>query len=88
MSKRIRWGIFLVIIAVPFFYFSRRMYTLIHSLGEETDLKKEIVIIEAENEVMQNRIHEYRRGTLLEAKARDDLGMIKKGEKVYLILKK
>ena len=58
------------------------------SIQEENNLKKEIIILKAENEVMQNRINEYKRRNILEAKARDDLGMIKKGEKVYLVPRK
>ena len=50
-------------------------------------LKKQILILEAENEMIENRINEYKRGVLLEAKARDDLGMMRNGEKVYLIPK-
>lgn len=64
------------------------MYTLVHSRHYETNLKKEILILEAENEVLQNRIEEYKKGNLLEAKARDELGMIKKAEKIYIIQKK
>jgi cell division protein FtsB len=52
---------------------------------EENNLKKHIIITQAENEALRSRISEYRRGTLIEAKARDELGMIKKGEKVYLL---
>ncbi len=88
LSKKGRWIIFLLIIALPFFYLSRRVIILIKSIQEEHNLKKQILILEAKNEISRNRINEYKRGTLLEAKARDDLGMIKKGEKVYLILKK
>ncbi len=51
-------------------------------------LKKQILILEAESEILQSRINDYKRGILLEVKARDDLGMIKEGEKVYLILQK
>ena len=43
------------------------------------------MILKAENEVLQERIDAYKKGILLEARARDNLGMIKKGEKVYLI---
>jgi cell division protein FtsB len=77
----------LLVMVVPLFYFGRRAYKLVHSVHEERGLKKRIVVLEAENEVLRNRISEYKRGTLIEAKARDDLGMIKKGEKVYLIIK-
>ncbi|MEE8596744.1 MAG: septum formation initiator family protein [bacterium] len=88
LSKKGRWIIVLLIIALPLFYFSRRVYKLVSSIQEENNLKKEIIILKAENEVMQNRINEYKRRNILEAKARDDLGMIKKGEKVYLVPRK
>ncbi len=61
---------------------------MVKSIHEENMLKKQILILEAENEMLRNRINEYKRGVLLEVKARDDLGMIRKGEKVYLIPKK
>jgi len=61
---------------------------LVKSIHEESMLKKHILILEAENEMLKNRINEYKRGMLLEVKARDDLGMIRRGEKVYLIPKK
>ncbi len=50
-------------------------------------MKKEILILTAENEAMRKRIEEYRKGKTMEAKARDDLGMIKKGERIYIIKK-
>jgi cell division protein FtsB len=87
-SKKGRWVIILLIIAIPFFYFSRRFYKYINAKLEERRLKQEILVLEAEIEVLQSRINNYKRGTMLEAKARDNLGMIKKGEKVYLIPKK
>ena len=46
---------------------------------------RSILILEAEKEAIRRRIEEYKKGTVLEAKARDDLGMIKEGEKVFLI---
>jgi len=84
-SRRKYWIIFLLVAAIPLFYFGRRAYTFIAAVREERSLKKEILILKAKNEVLRNRISEYKRGNLLEAKARDELGMIKKGEKVYLI---
>lgn len=85
LSRKRRWIIVLIIIAIPLFYFGRRAYKLVAAMREEKNLKREILLLKAKNEVLRNRISEYRRGNLLEAKARDDLGMIKKGEKVYLI---
>ena len=57
-------------------------------MHEVNTLKKEILILKAKDEVLRDRIGEYKRGNLVEAKARDELGMIKKGEKVYLIREK
>ncbi|UCG92359.1 MAG: septum formation initiator family protein [candidate division WOR-3 bacterium] len=88
LSKRGKWLLILLVMAIPLFHFGRRVYKLVHSIHEERILEKRIVVLEAENEVLRNRISEYKRGTLIEAKARDDLGMIKKGEKVYLIIKR
>jgi cell division protein FtsB len=85
---KIRWIIIFLVIAIPLFYLGRKVYAFAHSRQYEADLKKEILILEAENEVLQNRIEEYKKGNLLEAKARDELGMIKKDEKIYIIQKK
>jgi cell division protein FtsB len=75
----------LVIIAFPLFYFGKRVYTYVHRRHAEKQMEREILIRQAENEVLRARINEYKRGTVLEAKARDDLGMIKEGEQVYLV---
>jgi cell division protein FtsB len=85
ISRSKKWIIFLIIAAIPLFYFGRRAYILISAVREEKNMKKEILLLKAKNEVLRNRISEYKRGNLLEAKARDDLGMIRKGEKIYLI---
>jgi cell division protein FtsB len=79
--------VFLIIIAIPAIYFGRRLYTYVSALQEEHTLRRNLVVLKAEIEVLRIRLNEYKRGTLLEAKARDDLGMIKKGEKVYLVPK-
>jgi cell division protein FtsB len=85
---KVRWIIVFLVIAIPLLYIGRKVYTFVHARQYEAHLKKEILILEAENEVLQNRIDEYKRGNLLEAKARDELGMIKKEEKIYIIQKK
>jgi cell division protein FtsB len=85
--SRTRLIILFVIITLPLIYFGRRMYRYVTSVQEEHRLRKGILILRAENEVLVDRINQYRRGTLLETKARDDLGMIKKGEKIFLVPK-
>lgn len=84
-SLKIRWIIALLLIVLPLFYFSRRVYILIRSRNEEYTLTKRAVILKAECEALRQRISAYKRGIILEAKARDELGMIKKDEKVYLV---
>jgi cell division protein FtsB len=85
-----RYRIFLIgaILAIPLFYLGRRVYRLTDAILEENSLDKQRVILRAENDVLKRRIDEYRKGDLVETKAREDLGMIRKGEKVYLIKKR
>lgn len=85
VKPRLRWLLVLIVIAFPLFYFGKRAYTYGYLRRAEKRMEKEILIRQAENEVLRDRINEYKRGTVLEAKARDDLGMIKKGEQVYLV---
>ena len=85
--KRLRILLILVILAIPLFYLGRRVYKFGDASLEERRLKKEIVVLQAENEVLKQRINEYRKGSLIETKAREDLGMIKEGEKIYIIRK-
>lgn len=84
---KVSWIFILIIICLPLLYFGRRFYKYVSMRHEVASIKKDILILEAEIEVIKSRIREYRRGNLIEAKARDDLGMIKKDEKVYLIPK-
>ncbi len=88
LSKKSRWIIILLIVAIPLFYFSKRIYKFVSSTREENSLKREIIILKAESQVIRNRINEYKRGNHLEVTARGVLGMIKKGEKIYLVPEK
>lgn len=83
--KKSRLIIIALAFLLPLVLAGPRFYRLLNSRREENRLKRALVILEAEKEVLRRRIEEYKKGTLLEAKARDDLGMIKEGEKVYLI---
>lgn len=87
-SRKIRLFIVLAILAIPMFYLGKRVYKFADALFEEKRLKKDIIILRAENEVLRQRIDEYKKGNLIETKAREDLGMIKEGEKIYLIREK
>jgi cell division protein FtsB len=87
-SRRYRWLILAVLLAVPLLYLGRRVYRFADAILEERNLNKQRIILRAENDVLKQRIDEYKKGGLIETKAREDLGMIKKGEKIYLIRKK
>ena len=86
--KRYRVLILAVLLAVPLLYLGRRVYRFADAIFEEKNLKKQRVILRAENDVLKQRINEYKKGGLIETRAREDLGMIKKGEKIYLIREK
>lgn len=87
-SKSYRLLILAVVLAVPLLYLGRRVYRFVDAVLEEKSMHKRRVILRAENDVLKQRIDEYKKGNLIETKAREDLGMIKKGEKIYLIHKK
>ena len=87
-SRKIRLFVLLAILAIPLFYLGKRVYRFADALLEETRLKKDSVILQAENEVLKQRIDEYKKGNLTETKAREELGMIREGEKIYLIREK
>jgi cell division protein FtsB len=84
-SSKVKVILILAILIVPIFYLGKRLYKFGDALLEERRLKKDAIILQAENEVLKQRINEYKRGTLVETKAREELGMIKEGEKVYII---
>ncbi len=86
--RKIRVIVLLFIIALPLLYVGRRAHLLMSYQREEKQLQKEISILEAEHEMLRARISDYKRGSLIEAKARDELGMIKKGERVYIVPKR
>jgi len=80
-----RWTLIIFFIILPILYISRKLFLLINAYHTEKILQKSIIVLSAENEVLKKRIDDYRIGLLVEARARDDLGMIKKDEKVYFL---
>jgi len=87
-KKSHRIIILLVILAVPLFYLGKRVYKFADAVLEEKDLEKNRIVLRAENDILMLRLDEYRKGNLTETRAREDLGMIREGEKVYLLRKK
>lgn len=80
-----RWIIIIFLVILPFIYIGRKLFLLLNANYTEKVLQKNIIILTAENEVLRKRIDDYQKGLLVETRARDELGMIKKGEKVYFI---
>jgi len=87
-SSKFRFLLLIILITIPLIFLGKKVYKLLTFRQEEINLKRKISILQAENEVLIQRITEYKKWNLLEVKARDDLGMIKKGEKIYLVNKK
>ena len=87
-SRKIKVLIILALLIVPMFYLGKKVYRFGDALLEERRLKKDLIILQAENEVLKQRINDYKKGILIETKAREELGMIKKGEKVYITREK
>jgi cell division protein FtsB len=85
-----KYGIILVLamLAIPMFYLGKRVYKFADASLKEKELGKRKIVLQAENDVLKLRFEEYRKGSLTETKAREDLGMIREGEKVYLVPKK
>ncbi len=87
LSLLTRWLFIIFLVILPLAYIGRKVFLLLNACYAEKSMCKQILILSAENELLKKRIDEYRIGSLLEAKARDDLGMIKPGEKVYFLRK-
>lgn len=75
----------LAILLVSLCYFGRRVYQWTMLRRAERSLMQRMTITRAENYLLEQRLREYERGALVESKARDNLGMIRPGEKVYLL---
>lgn len=84
-SGKLRTIVLFAILAIPAFYLGKRVYMYTDAMLQERHLHKEISVLKAENEVLRQRIIEYKKGDLVETKAREDLGMIRRGEKIYLL---
>ncbi|MEO0137795.1 MAG: septum formation initiator family protein [candidate division WOR-3 bacterium] len=82
-----KWFLVLFFFMLPGLYLGRKIFILVNAYYTERNLKRSIIVLSAENELLKKRIEEYKSGRFIEAKARNDLGMIKKDEKIYVILK-
>jgi cell division protein FtsB len=80
--------IMLFILAIPLFYLGRRVYRYTGAVLEEKKLARTKIVLRAENDMLKMRIDEYRKGVLVETRAREELRMIRKGEKIYMVKRK
>jgi len=75
-----------VIVTLPLFVGSAGFIRIVRLKRERRLLQQEILILKAEREVLNQRVKMYIKSKeLIERKARDELGMIKQGEKVFQI---
>ena len=82
-------GVLTVVFLVSFFFSDRGIAELQHARTRVTDLKTDIARIEAENARLRGEIESVRRSSYaVERIAREDLGMSKRGEVVYMLPKK
>ena len=58
--KRLRTIVILALLAIPLFYLGRRIYKYADAMFRESNLKKETIILKAENDVLKQRIDEYK----------------------------
>ena len=75
-----------VLVTLPLFVGSAGLVKLLKLNRERMNLRRQILIFKAENEVLAQRVEMYLHNKeMVERKARDELGMIRDGEKVYQI---
>lgn len=82
-------GVLTVVFLVSFFFSDRGIAELQHARTRVTDLKTDIARIEGDNARLRGEIESVRRSSYaVERIAREDLGMSKRGEVVYMLPKK
>jgi cell division protein FtsB len=82
-------GILTFVFLISFFFSDRGIAELQHARKRVADLHTDISRLEAENTRLQDEIDSIRRSTYaVERIAREDLGLSKKGEIIYLLPKR
>ena len=81
-------GVLIVVFFISFFFSDRGIAELQHSRKRVDDLRVEIAHLESENARLRAEIDSVKKSTYaVERIAREDLGMSKKGEVVYMLPK-
>ena len=82
-------GVLTVVFLISFFFSDRGIAELQDSRKQVSDLRADIQRLEAENARLRAEIESVKKSTYaVERIAREDLGMSKKGEVVYMLPKK
>jgi cell division protein FtsB len=82
-------GILTFVFLISFFFSDRGIAELQHARKRVADLHTDISRLEAENTRLQDEIDSIRRSTYaVERIAREDLGLSKEGEIIYLLPKR
>ncbi len=82
-------GVLCVVFAVSFFFSDRGLHELQHARSRVATLHASIARVEAENARLRAEIESVKKSSYaIERIAREDLGMSKKGEVVYMLPKR
>ena len=82
-------GVLTLVFLVSFFFSDRGIAELQHARHRVADLQADIVKLQTENARLRGEIDSARRSTwAVEKIAREDLGMSRKGEVVYMLPQK
>ena len=75
-----------VVVTTPLFVGSAGFIRIMNLKHQRNSLHQQLLILKAEKEVVDKRIELYLQSKeLIERKARDELGMIRDGEKVFQV---
>lgn len=82
-------GVLFIVFAISFVFSDRGLPELQHARTRVADLRADIARVEAENARLRAEIESVKKSSFaVERIAREDLGMSRKGEVVYMLPKK
>lgn len=82
-------GVLVVVFAVSFFFSDRGLHELQHARTRVATLRSNIARLEADNARLRAEIDSVRKSSYaVERIAREDLGMARKGEVIYMLPKR
>lgn len=82
-------GVLFIVFAISFIFSDRGLPELQHARTRVADLRADIARVEAENARLRAEIESVKKSSFaVERIAREDLGMSRKGEVVYMLPKK